>query len=106
MGANIGSRNGRSDKARRCSSDYRGWNNGAVELCDSRRTQGRLLAVRAGRRKRQVALLALFPAGKSCGGANSRGTGMKTPAELIEDLKSALDPMEDDCAAVFDYSSL
>jgi len=31
---------------------------------------------------------------------------MKTPAELIEDLKSALDPMEDDCAAVFDYSSL
>jgi len=31
---------------------------------------------------------------------------MKMPAELIDDLKKALDPMEDDAAAVFQYSSL
>jgi hypothetical protein len=31
---------------------------------------------------------------------------MKTPAELINDLKRTLVLMEDDCTAVFEYSSL
>jgi hypothetical protein len=31
---------------------------------------------------------------------------MKTPTELIDDLKRALNPMDDDCTAIFEYSSL
>jgi hypothetical protein len=31
---------------------------------------------------------------------------MKTPAELINDLKSALAPMEDDADTIFDFSTM
>lgn len=31
---------------------------------------------------------------------------MKTPTELIDEVKRALDPMDDDCNAIFQYSSL
>ena len=31
---------------------------------------------------------------------------MKTPAELLDDLKGVLDPMENDSLAVFEYAEL
>jgi hypothetical protein len=31
---------------------------------------------------------------------------MKTPAELIDDLKRALDPMDDDADTIFHYATM